>query len=114
MQNLTETYRSYSDDEIARLHGELDSLTEEARYALLAEIGRRGLKEQEIAKIQDEEARHAAEYDQEHRQETKDKLVIGAMTIFGGAIGGTVARTILGRRKRATQGTSESETSSKA
>ena len=82
MQDFAETYRAYSDDEISRLHREAASLTEEARYALLCEIQRRGLQEKEILQIQEEQAKHVTEFDKEQKQEGKDRLFVGLMSIL--------------------------------
>jgi hypothetical protein len=45
MQDFAKTYREFSDDAIASMHGEIDTLTEDARLALLSEIEKRGIDE---------------------------------------------------------------------
>jgi|GEM_PF-7023827 len=49
VSGIADTYRSMTDEEIVRLHGEVYSLTVEAREALLAEIQQRGLTDNRIA-----------------------------------------------------------------
>jgi hypothetical protein len=46
------------------------------------------------------QAKDVAEFDKEQKQEGKDKLFVGLMSIFGGFIGRTAARAIVERRKR--------------
>ena len=43
MRDFAETYRAYSNDELAQLQSDIGSLTEQASGALIAEIMRRGL-----------------------------------------------------------------------
>jgi hypothetical protein len=49
MSSVTETYRRASEDELVALCAEIDSLTDEARYALRAEINTRGLSDEQVA-----------------------------------------------------------------
>lgn len=49
LRNFAETYSNFSDDEILNLAVELNTLTEDARLALLAELARRNLTETNIA-----------------------------------------------------------------
>ena len=54
MQDIAQTYRNSSDDELIRLHADLGSLTDQARFALLAEIQRRNLSDATIAAQQEQ------------------------------------------------------------
>jgi magnesium-transporting ATPase (P-type) len=49
MSSVAETYRRASEDELIALCAEIDSLTDEARDALRAEIDRRGLSQERVA-----------------------------------------------------------------
>jgi hypothetical protein len=100
MQDFSENYRTYSDDEIIRLHREVDSLTEEARHALFYEIQKRGLGEQEILQIEEEQAKYIVEFEKEHKQETRDTFFVGLMSVFGGFWGRAIARSAVENRKR--------------
>lgn len=77
-----------------------DVLTEEARHALLCEIQKRGLQEMEILQIQEEQAKHTAEFDKEQKQQRKDGLLVALLGVFGGFFGRAAAHAILERRKR--------------
>ena len=74
-QELAETYRGYSDTEIASLHAQIDSLTPEAREALAIEIDRRGLKNNALSKLFATEQRHEASFDRFEKTRRK-KLAI--------------------------------------
>jgi hypothetical protein len=58
-----ETYRILPDEEIASLLADQDSLTPDARSALLAEIRQRGLTETQLQKMHSVELRHEAQFD---------------------------------------------------
>jgi hypothetical protein len=57
------TYRELSDDDIADLYAESDTLTESARIALSTEIQRRGLSTEQLLKLKAVELRHEAQFD---------------------------------------------------
>jgi hypothetical protein len=79
MQDFAETYRAASDDEIARLHGQIDSLTEQARDCLRLEIARRGLSEGDLAQIRGQLTEYAESVKREWRETRKtDASQIGA------------------------------------
>jgi len=61
--DFAETYRPLPDEEIASLLADQDSLTREARSALLAEIQQRGLTETHLHKLHSLELRHEAQFD---------------------------------------------------
>ena len=60
---FTEAYRKLTDEDIAALYADSDSLTEEARSALLAEIRQRGMTEAHLQKLHSVELRHEAQFD---------------------------------------------------
>jgi hypothetical protein len=62
-QDFAETYCRFSDDEIATLHAQIGSLTDDARVALETEIRRRGLKQEQLSKLDAAERRHEAHCD---------------------------------------------------
>ena len=57
------TYRQLSDDDIADLYAESDTLTQSARLALTSEIQRRGLSSDQLLKLKAVELRHEAKFD---------------------------------------------------
>ncbi len=61
MEEFTQTYRKMSDDELIRLHGDIDSLTNHARSALLSEIKCRKLTDDAITERKGEWKRQAEE-----------------------------------------------------
>ena|ERR1035441_311905 len=61
MSKLAETYRRASADELVELHADCGSLTDEAREAIEAEIGRRGLSDEQIALTNDAQNREHEE-----------------------------------------------------
>lgn len=71
MQDFTQTYRAASDDELARLHGQIDSLTEQARDSLWLEIARRGLSENDLARLREQLTEHAEIVNQEWKESRK-------------------------------------------
>ena len=48
---FSEAYRKLTDEDIAELYADIDSLTEEARSALLAEARQRGMNEAQLQKM---------------------------------------------------------------
>jgi hypothetical protein len=68
MQDFALTYRAASDDEIARLHGQIDSLTAEARDSLRLEITRRKLSRDDLARLRAQLAEHAESVNKEWRE----------------------------------------------
>ena len=62
-QHLAGTYQHFSDVEIAALHSQVGSLTDEARSALDAEIRRRGLEPEHLSKLAAAERRHEDNFD---------------------------------------------------
>ena len=79
MEDFAQTYRGFSDDDLAALHGEIDTLTTDARLALLSEIQRRSLSERNLSSLRDARAQHAAKIKmewQESRSEDASRLVV--------------------------------------
>jgi hypothetical protein len=74
MQELTETYRGYSDDQITLMSGQIDSLTEAARSALLSEIRMRGLSVEKLSELRIQLAEHTASVDRERRDSRQAKV----------------------------------------
>jgi hypothetical protein len=71
MQDFSETYRAASDDELARLHGQIDSLTEQARDSLRLEIARRKLSGDDLSRLREQLAEHAESVNQEWKESRK-------------------------------------------
>ena len=71
MQDFAETYRAASDDELARLHGQIDSLTEQEGDSLRLEIARRGFSENDLARLREQLAEYAASVNQEWKESRK-------------------------------------------
>jgi hypothetical protein len=70
-QDFAETFRRSSDDEIASLHSQRDTLTEAARNALTAEIELRGISSSQLQKLYAAKRRQGAKFDRrqkKHRQ----------------------------------------------
>lgn len=63
-QELAATYLRCSDDDIAALAAEMDTLTEEGRVMLEAEIRRRGLSRAELERLHSRELHREARFDQ--------------------------------------------------
>ena len=79
-ETFSETYRNYSDMEIASLHAQIDSLTDAAHAALTAEIERRNISSAELSKLYSWELRHEAKFDRrqkEHRKKVLSYLLRG-------------------------------------
>ena len=60
---FSEAYRKLTDEDIAELYADIDSLTEEARSALLAEARQRGMNEAQLQKMHAVEVRREAQFD---------------------------------------------------
>ena len=71
-QDFAETYRNISDDEIATLHAEVGSLTDEARAALQAEIQRRGISITKLHHLNTAVTQREAKFDRRQKQHEKD------------------------------------------
>ena len=69
--DFSEKYRALPDEEIASLFADIDSLTEQARSALLAEIQQRGLAASQLQKLHSVELRHEAQFDRLERLRRK-------------------------------------------
>lgn len=82
MSNVAETYRKASDDELAAFHADSDSLTDEARDALHAEISRRGLSDEQIAST-NEARTHEREEQRQTQLEAKRKPTVRWLLILG-------------------------------
>ena len=79
-EKFSETYRNFSDVEIASLYAQIDSLTDAARAALTAEIQRRNISSAELSKLYSWELRHEAKFDRrqkEHRKKVLSYLLRG-------------------------------------
>jgi hypothetical protein len=70
-QELLQTYRDFSDDEIASLHAQIDSLTNDARAALALEIQRRGMSNAQMSKLRASELRREAKFDRRQKEHRK-------------------------------------------
>jgi hypothetical protein len=68
MQDFAETYRAASGDEIARLHGQIESLTAPARESSLVEIARRNLTDSQLAQTREQLTQHAESVNQEWQE----------------------------------------------
>jgi len=80
LQKLLESYRTFSDTEIATLHAQTGSLTEDGRIALASEIKRRGLGNAQLSKLHASELRREVKFDQqqgEHRKWVASDLLQG-------------------------------------
>ena len=90
-QNLSGTYRRFSDDDIATLYAQLGSLTDDARAALEAEIKRRGLRPEQLSQLDAAERRHETNFDRLqklHRKRVVTYLLFrndpkGTMVVIG-------------------------------
>jgi hypothetical protein len=79
-QELSEAYRTFSDAEIASLHAQVDSLTEDARVALTSEIERRGIDSAKLSKLYTMHLRQEAKFDRrqkDHRKKVVSYLLGG-------------------------------------
>ena len=93
MQDFAQTYSTASADEIARLHGQIDSLTDAARTSLLLEIKRRNLTENQLAQTREQLTQHAESVNREWKESRKeDASRMGKRMLFRIAfvIGGTL------------------------
>jgi hypothetical protein len=89
MEDIAETYRKYSNEDLAALHGEMDSLTEEARRTLLSEIQGRGLNDKALAGLRSERAERAAQVNREwpDRKPNASRMLINIAVRIGIAMG---------------------------
>jgi hypothetical protein len=79
-EKFSETYRNCSDSEIATLHAQMNSLTENARAALASEIERRGMNSAQLPKLYASELRKETKFDErqkEHRRIVASFLLRG-------------------------------------
>jgi hypothetical protein len=93
MQDFAETYRTASGDEIARLHGQIDSLTAPARESLLVEIQRRNLTEGQLAQTREQLAQHVESVNQKWQESRRvdaaraaKRFAIRVAVVIAGAI----------------------------
>ena len=76
--DFAEAYRGLSNEEIAAIYADIDSLTEEARSALIFEVQQRGLSQAQLGKVHDVELRHEAQFDRLERLRRK-KMVLSSL-----------------------------------
>jgi hypothetical protein len=93
MKGFAETYSAASDDEIARLHGQIDSLTDEAQDFMRLEITRRKLSEDDLARLREQLAVHAERINQEWKESRRadasrmgTRMAIRVVVLIAGAI----------------------------
>jgi hypothetical protein len=84
MEDYAKTYRSFSDDEIAALDVEVETLTDDARAALEAEIRTRELSEEDLAMLRGKVSRFGKRFDKRERIERKQEV---RRFIFQGGLG---------------------------
>jgi hypothetical protein len=70
-QELSQSYRTFSDDEIVSLQAQIDSLTGDARLALASEIERRGMDSAKLSKLYTMHLRQEAKFDRRQREHRK-------------------------------------------
>jgi len=96
-EGFAETYRNYSDMEIALLHAQIGSLTDVARTALMVEIHRRNISSAQLSKLYSAELRHEAKFDRRQKMHRKKVLtyllrgdpkwtIITILALFGVAL----------------------------
>ena len=78
-----ETYRHLSEEDIADLYAQIDTLTDGARSALAEEMQRRGLSGAQLAKMHAADVRHEAQFDRLERFRRK-KLAFGRLNDLKG------------------------------
>jgi hypothetical protein len=66
-QDFAATYRDLSDDDIAALFAEIDTLTDTAKAALALEVQRRGLSSEQLLKLRTVELRLEAHFDRREK-----------------------------------------------
>lgn len=76
-QDFAETYRRLPDEDIAALNAQRDTLTDQARDALTAEIRRRGMSDVQLAKLHALEHRGEAKFDR--REKKRRKMASGLL-----------------------------------
>jgi hypothetical protein len=79
-QEFAEVYRNLPEEEIAALYTQIDTLADVARFALTAEIQRRGLTDTQLEKLRGVELRHEAQFDRLEKYRRK-KLAFGRVGI---------------------------------
>lgn len=88
MLDLAQIYADASDDEIARLHGQIESLTNQARTALHAEIQRRGYSSEDMEKQReqlDQDTRDLVEAQMRRRPWARMFLQVLVVLVTAGA-----------------------------
>lgn len=70
-QELADSYRHLSEQDIADLYAQIDTLTEPARLALASEVKQRGLSGAHLTKLHAAELRHGALFDRLQTQRRK-------------------------------------------
>ncbi|MGC2638309.1 MAG: hypothetical protein WA294_14090 [Acidobacteriaceae bacterium] len=95
MHDFTETYRGYSADQLALLSGQIDSLTEAARCALLAEIRVRGLSAEKLSELRTGLAEHAASVDKERQEARRATVLEGLKRLVFRFVAGGIAVLLL-------------------
>jgi hypothetical protein len=74
-EQFSESYRNFSEMEIASLHAQIDSLTDAARAALAAEIQRRGISSAQLLTLYSSELRREARFDRRQKEHRKKVLI---------------------------------------
>jgi hypothetical protein len=74
MEDYAETYRGFTDYEIAALDAEIETLTDHAREALEAEICKRGLTKENLAMLRGKTNRFAKRFDKRERIERNNEV----------------------------------------
>lgn len=92
-EDFARTYGGYSDDDLASLHGEIDSLTADARLALLAEVKRRRLNEGNLSSLRDARTEYSIkikrEWDESRRTDAArmgTRIAIRVVCVIAGAV----------------------------
>ena len=70
-QDFAQTYRTLSQQQVADLYSEIDTLTADARAALTAEVQKRGLHLDQLAKMHAAELRREGLFDRLQTQRRK-------------------------------------------
>jgi hypothetical protein len=71
VDDFASTYREYSADELAALQAQVGSLTDDASVALLSEIQQRGLSDEALASLRNEQVKRTATVKEEWRESRK-------------------------------------------
>jgi hypothetical protein len=75
MQDIAETYRTTPDDDLIRLHADISNLIPEAREALVAEMQRRGLTDNQIVAQEEQWKQEAAEEARDEQEKRKKRPI---------------------------------------